>query len=422
MGRMNLSGVEGLAYLTADEPGIGGVLKAEPEDFVVEEVPLRQAGDQGDFLYLLVEKRQRLTTDVVRLFSRHFKAPWSAIGYAGLKDKRAITRQWFSIEHGKEEVATSFADPAIGILQMTRDNRPLRRGALRANRFRIKIRGVHINDVLRARRIFDRLIAGGVPNFIGRQRFGYRNDYHMQGIRLLKGDLKGFLDGLLGRPRPQDNDQEKQARELYEQGRFSEALERWATSHRCERQALGPLSRKAPLEDVINGIDLPHRQLMISAFQSVVFNRLLDQRLQRRQFAALQPGDIVMDHAAHEWELIHDPAAHQARCDKLEISPTGPMWGLRLPQAGGEIGRTEHLALAATGVSEADLAASEYRPEGSRRYFRMLIEEPDIRAGSDERGPYIQLAFQLQRGCFGTTLMREIMKNEVQGSEFKVQS
>src|SRR5687768_3974452 len=128
---------EGLCYLTGDEPGIGGRLKERPEDFVVEEVPLYEPEGRGDHLYLFVEKHKRLTTDVVRYLSRHFGVPWNSIGYAGLKDKHAVTRQWFSIEHVTEERAAQFQDEHIHILDFGRHPTKLRRGNLRANRFEI---------------------------------------------------------------------------------------------------------------------------------------------------------------------------------------------------------------------------------------------------------------------------------------------
>jgi tRNA pseudouridine13 synthase len=399
-----------LACLTAGEPGIGGLLKQQPEDFIVEELPACEPADSGEFLYLLVEKRNRLTTDVVRHFSRHFKSPWSAIGFAGLKDKRSISRQWFSVERGREEIAESFSDPAITILQMTRHHRPLRRGTLRGNRFQIKVRQVRIEHVLPARRILSHLAQRGAPNFIGPQRFGYRGDYHLLGARLILGDERGFLDGLLGGPRPRDSPREQQARRLYDQGLYEQALDAWSTAHRPERQALGPLSRKAPIGDAVHGIDLTHRMLTISAFQSAIFNRLLDQRVRAGDFDRLRPGDLALAHGTYEFLRVGDPAALRGACERFELSPTGPMWGTDMPRADGEVAERELAALAEAGLDEAGLAASSYRIEGARRSLRMTIGHPDIRAGSDDKGPYVYVSFELPRGCFATTVMREIMK------------
>jgi tRNA pseudouridine13 synthase len=131
-------------HLTADEPGIGGCLKERPEDFVVEELPLFEPQGTGDHLYLFVEKRKRLTTDVVRYFSRHFRVPWTAIGYAGLKDKHAVTRQWFSVEHACEKRAAEFHDDFIQILDTGRHPTKLKRANLRGNRFQIRVRQVNV--------------------------------------------------------------------------------------------------------------------------------------------------------------------------------------------------------------------------------------------------------------------------------------
>lgn len=404
---------EGLAYLTDGMPGIGGVLKQRPEDFIVEEMPAVEPTGRGEFLHLFVEKKNRLTTDTVRLFSQHFKVPWEAIGYAGLKDKRAVTRQWFSVQGGTEERAMEFADSAMGIIDMVRHDRPLKRGDLRGNRFQIRIRGVNLPAVLRAKKILEHLARHGAPNFVGAQRFGYRNDNHIQGMNLIRGDFRAFLDRMLGMPDlPGAHEPERnlEARRAYERGDYAAALELWPTVHRFERQALGPLSRNAPIEDVLNGIDYPHRQLLISAFQSAIFNGLLNQRLLAGQIATLLPGDIALDHATGATHIITDPAADQPRADRLEISPTGPMWGPTIKRAAGPIADAELAALHETGITENNFGDGLYTPDGSRRPFRMLVNYPDVRGGSDEHGPYVFLSFELPRGSFATIITREIMK------------
>ncbi len=409
----------GLAYLTGDEPGIGGLLKQHATDFVVDEIGLPEFTGDGDFLYLYVEKTGRLTTDVVRHFAMHFDVEPDDVGYAGLKDKHAVTRQWFSIPGATEEAAAEFHDDHMRILDADRHDQPLIRGRLRGNRFEIKVRGVDAIDALRARRTLDKLVAAGAPNFIGEQRFGYRDNNHLQGRALLKGDLKTFLDLLLGQPHQSEPGVNQQARQAYDSGDYQYALELWPTVHRFERQALGPLSRGAPPADAVNNIDKAHRTLLVSAFQSAIFNQVLNDRLTRGMLATLVPGDLAIKTDTHGIFEVRDVATEQLRADRLEISPTGPMWGRLMGRAGGEVGQWELDALAEAGVTEEDLhRETPNTPDGSRRPLRMAITNPQISGGADEWGPYVCAKFDLSRGCFATVVMREIMKpdqSKVQG-------
>lgn len=402
----------GLTYLTADEPGIGGSIKQRPEDFIVDEQPLYDAGGRGDHLYLLVEKRRRLTTDVVRILADHFKVPWDSIGYAGLKDKHAITRQWFSIEHVTEAQAAAFSDEHIEILTAVRHTNKLKRGHLRTNRFDIRIRDVEPTAAVRAGRILNHLARVGAPNFVGEQRFGYRFDNHLQGRYLLLDQPQDFLDQLLGKPMESEAPINQRARRAYDEGDYAVALDLWPTVHRFERQALGPLSRGASPRKAVRNIDKPHRMLLISAFQSAIFNRLLNDRLQANLLNRLVVGDVAVKHDTGGRFEVRDLEAEQPRCDRFEISPTGPMWGKDMKRATGEVAEWEAAALAEAGVTEQDLVQSPCAPTGSRRAFRMPIHDPQIGGGADEHGPYVHLSFELPRGCFATVVLREIMKNE----------
>ncbi|MBI1370968.1 MAG: tRNA pseudouridine(13) synthase TruD [Planctomycetes bacterium] len=403
---------DGLAYLTHDEPGIGGRIKVRPEDFVVTEKPLYPCSGKGEHLYLYIEKRRRLTTDVVRYLSQHFKVSWDAIGYAGLKDKHAVTRQWFSVHFGKEERAADFHDDFIRILEVDRHTNKLKRGHLKGNHFEIKIREVDGSSVIRAKRILDRVARCGAPNFIGEQRFGYRKDTHLQGRALLKGDLQEFLDQMLGRPMGTEPEQNQQARRAYEAKEYARALSLWPTVHRFERQALGPLSRKAGVFHAVNCIDYPHRQLMISAFQSAIFNQLLNDRLKADRLDTLQVGDLAFKHDSRGVFEVKNVEAEQPRCDRLEISPTGAMWGAEMMRAGGEVGERERAALLETGVTEEDLAEGDYTAYGTRRAMRMPITDPLVTGGADDMGPYVSASFELPRGCFATVVIREITKDQ----------
>jgi tRNA pseudouridine13 synthase len=400
-----------LAYLTGDEPGIGGRIKARPEDFLVEEVPLYPPTGEGEHLYLVVEKRRRLTTDLVRLLAQHFGVRREVIGFAGLKDKHAVTRQCMTIHHGDIDKARTFADGHIRILAAERHRNKIRRGHLKANRFVIKVREVEPAHAPRAKRLMDRLVRFGVPNYYGEQRFGYRRNNHTLGKLLLLRRYQEFLDQMLGQPRDDESPKAQDARRAYDEGDYPRALKLWPTVHRFERQACGPLSRNASPEQAINGIDHTQLTLLISSFQSEIFNRVVDRRLRDGLYDRVLVGDLAFKHTTRGLFMVLDADHEQPRCDALEISPTGPLWGPDMVMPNGQVIAWERQALAATGVSEEQLVIDgPYAPGGSRRAMRMLVADPDVGGGADEHGPYIRIAFELSRGCFATTVLREITK------------
>lgn len=409
---MTMITTEGLGYVTADSPGIGGVLKERPEDFIVTEEPLYEPCGEGDHLYLFVEKEKRLTTDVVRYFAKHFGVGWSSIGYAGLKDKHAITRQWFSIEHVDAEKAAGFEDEHIRILGVDRHTNKIKRGHLRGNRFNIKVRDVDPASVVRAKQMLDHLVANGAPNFIGPQRFGYRKDNHLLGRMMLLGDFKGVCDRMLGMPVDWERDLLREARQSYEDGAYGDAIRLWPTVHRFERQAVGPLSRGATWEQAVNAIDRPHRQLMVSAFQSAIFNRVVDNRLRAGLLATVLEGDLAFRHPTRGVFEVRDAEKEQPRCGTLEISPTGPMWGKEMQRPSGQIAEWERAAFDEADIAEADMFASKLCPDGSRKAMRITISDTSVSSGVDEHGEYVQCNFMLPRGCFATTIMRELMKDD----------
>lgn len=399
-----------LAYFTADLPGIGGTLKNRPEDFLVDEVPAYGPAGQGDHLYLIVEKRKRLTTDVVRYLAKHFGISPKAIGFAGLKDKHAITRQAFTVEHADAKLVDAFEDEHIKILMADWHKNKIKRGHLRGNRFVIKVRDVDPTAVLKAKPILDQLIEHGAPNFLGEQRFGYRFQNHELGRLLLLGDFQGFLDMMLGDPHESDRDILQQARAAYDAGNYHAAIELWPTVHRFERQAVGPLSRGASPEHAVNAIDATQRHLLVSSCQSAIFNNVLHRRLIEGNYQLLE-GDLAFKHDSRAIFHVEDIEAEMPRYLAQQISPSGPMWGRKMQKPTGAALEWETQALADAQLDESHFTQGKYTPDGSRRSMRMPVADASVSGGVDEHGNFVKVAFELSRGCFATTVMREIMKD-----------
>jgi tRNA pseudouridine13 synthase len=415
-----LSMTSDLAYLTADVPGIGGVIKQRPEDFLVDEQPLYQPCGSGEHLYIFIQKRLQTTTDVVRRLAKVFNVNQSDIGYAGMKDKQAVCRQHFSIRlpdpTDDANLLAQIDHTNLTMLWAQRHTNKLRRGHLAGNRFVIYIRQVEPATVLRSREVMERLARSGVPNFIGEQRFGYRQNNHILGKLLLRGQWQALLDQMLGDPCAGDVPVTRAGREAYQRGEFTAALESWPRHLRHERRALDQLRQRWTPEQVVRGMDGVQRQFLVSSLQSALFNRVLDQRLRQGLLDRLLEGDLAYKHDSGAVFLVDADAAQRdnapgGRMATREVSPSGPMWGGRMARSAGQVAQWESAALADFGLTEADFSADvAAQTEGSRRPMRTFIKDPDISAGADEHGPFLRLAFEMPRGSFATIVLREIMK------------
>ncbi len=406
-------------YITGDVPATGGVIKQRPEDFLVEETPLYQPAGEGEHIYLFVEKRGMSTLEMVEVVARHFRVPRRAIGYAGMKDKQAITRQVVSVHApGKKLEDYPMLDhERVAILWADYHQNKLRTGHLAGNRFSIRIRGVSATAALPAKRVLDRLERVGVPNRFGEQRFGHCQNNHLVGRELILGNARAALDALLG-PNPAHRDQQSEARALYAAGEFARAREAFPHSLRTERDALARLTHGQSPERVVGTLDQTVRRFMLSAFQSGVFNAVLDARITDGSYASLRLGDVAHIHESRGQFVVYDTVLAEPdlmdRVQRLELSPTGPMWGASMKRAEGVTDTLERAALESIGVSLDDLgryaAASGEDLEGARRPLRVPVIAPQIEGGVDEHGSYVRVAFELPRGAFATVVLREIMK------------
>jgi tRNA pseudouridine13 synthase len=413
---------DSLAFLTEDLPGIGGVIKLRPEDFLVEEQPLYRTCGRGEHVYLFIEKTSLTTTDIVRDLARAFRVGRNDIGYAGLKDKHAIVRQHFSVwlpdRDDESQCIERLADRRLlKVLWSDRHTNKLRRGHHGGNRFVIRIRNVQATDAIKAKLIVDRLFAQGVPNFVGDQRFGYRQHNHILGRLLLCGEYQALLDEMLGRPIDADPQNMRLARTAYDRRDYQEALKHWPKHLRFDRQALDALRQGHDARHAVMAIYRTQREFLVSALQSAMFNSVLDRRLREGKLTQLVPGDLAWKHDNRSVFAVDQETADKentpaGRVPSLEVSPSGPMWGVNMTRAAGEPGEVEQQVMDVFGVRPEHLAGvGDVHAEGSRRAMRIALRDPEVSGGSDEHGPYVKLAFEMPRGAFATIALREIMKD-----------
>jgi tRNA pseudouridine13 synthase len=415
-------------YVTADIPPLGGVLKQRPEDFLVDEQPQYQPCGEGEHIYMLVQKRGMSTMHMLGVLAEHFGVKRGNLGYAGLKDKHAITRQVISLHAPGRRIEDfpMLRHEQVAILWADYHTNKLRPGHLRGNRFSIRIRNVDPMRVRDALRVLQRLQKIGVPNRIGEQRFGMLANNHIIGRCIIAGEYDGAVRALLGRNayRPEFN---AEARELFERGQFAEAIHHYPMQATIETRVLRSLADGKDARRAMQGLDETSIRFYLSAFQSAVFNAVLDRRLADGDapgegLGALREGDVAIKHQngavfGVDASTLAEPGLAE-RLATFDISPSGPMWGSSMLRggAGSATDACEVECLANAGVSLEQLAAFDkacpWPLEGKRRPLRVPLIDPEVEGGIDEHGTYVRCAFELPRGSFATVAMREVMKNE----------
>jgi len=324
---------------------VGGKLKHEPAAFVVVEVPLYEPSGEGPHVYLRLSREGWTTRDLAVRLAELFGLHPSEIGHAGLKDKVARVTQTVSLflpDVEPDEVARRVeAELPVTVEAASRHRNKLKPGHLLGNRFELLLRRPGKDALARAERIAAALDEAGLPNYYGEQRLGAAGENPIKGRRMLQ------------------------------QG----------------RRRKGWLSK-----------------LLLSAWQSELFNRWLAERLRRGWFDRLLLGDLARKQDTGGMFPVEDPAAEGPRLARHEISYTGPMYGWRMRWPDGEPRGLEEEVLAADGVTAEMLKAA--RLPGSRRPGRIRPEGLTIEPAPEG----LRFVFGLPKGSYATSLLREFRK------------
>jgi len=395
--------------------GVGGRLKDRPEDFIVEEIPAYDPCGEGEHLYLGVQKTNMPHTEMLAVISRHFKVDESAIGFAGMKDRVAVTLQTVSVHLPGERPAGELRHERLEVLWARRHANKLRRGHLRGNRFVIRIRGV---DPLRVREVkarMEMLARAGIPDYFGEQRFGYRTNNQVIGRHYARGEWRALLDEMLGAHGAPFPPHQLEARELYERGEFERAHACWGKNDQAERIALRALAKGRDAERAVRAVPAHTKSFWMSALQAAAYNEVLGERVQQGTFATVLPGDVaILSGTSSQFGIAPGvPEAEladlRARCEALDLSAAGPIFGPGMVAADGDPRAVELRALERLGLEEGLFAPPALDSAGARRPLRIVMRDWAVDAGVDEHGGYIRLSFDLPKGAFATVLCREIM-------------
>jgi tRNA pseudouridine13 synthase len=404
-----------LPYATPDIPGIGGTIKDRPEDFFVQELPLYDASGEGEHVYCEIQKIGVTTFAAVDRLSAALNVSPRDIGYAGMKDARAVSRQLFSIPGVTPEQVMALQLPDMAVQWAARHGNKLRLGHLAGNRFAIKVRNVKPTDVVKLAPLAEILCRRGMPNYFGAQRFGRRGDNHKLGAAVVRGDARQLLTLFLGSP-SSDDPTTQSARATFDKGDLERAMQLYPRRCGMERRVLARLIKTGKPGAAAGVVDQRLRRLWVSALQSDLFNALVARRIAELDHLLL--GDLAYKHDSGAVFLVADAAVEQPRADRFEISPTGPLLGYRLTLPEGEPLRMEQEVFAAAELTPGDFRdPGRLRIKGARRPLRVQPKDVEFSAGVDEHGAHITAAFTLPPGSFATIFLREITKNDLESSD-----
>lgn len=256
------------------EPLANATLRATPEDFVVDETLSFEPTGEGEHHFLQIKKRGANTEWVARQLAKFAGVTNQAVSYAGLKDRHAVTTQWFSVHiPGKSQPDWQMVNnEEFYVCHATRHIRKLKRGAIAHNRFEIVLRDIESADLAAFDARLTQIREHGVPNYFGPQRFGRQG----ANIALAEAWLAG----------------EKRIRKRAEQS------------------------------------------LLLSVARSRLFNDVLAERVHQHSWNTLQVGDIAMLNGSNSvFEVETLDAELQQRVTSGDVHPSGPLWGENPPTA-----------------------------------------------------------------------------------------
>jgi len=404
-----------LPFLTSDLPGVGGVIKSRPEDFFVEEIPAYEPSGSGTHVYAQIEKKGLGTREALDRIARALNIQRRDIGTAGLKDAHAVARQWISIEHIEPARLEQLSLAEVRVIKTSRHTNKLKPGHLRGNRFAVRLRRLAMppeEALAIAEKTLAILVAKGVPNYFGPQRFGNHRNNHLLGRALARNDADGFMDEFLGRPNAEfDSATVFKARSLYEQGQYEEAIKSWPGQFADHRRALRAIiAGKGKKKRGLFTVDKHLQGLFISAYQSDLFNRVLAARMP--DIDKVLQGDMAYKHDNGACFRVEQPEVEQPRCERFEISPTGPLIGQRTTRLTGPAGEIENPILEAESLGQSESGhMKRLGARGGRRPLRFQPRNAGLKSGLDDLGPYLELRFELDAGCYATTLISENTKD-----------
>lgn len=305
----------GLEYFITDTKGTFGKLRSTPEDFFVEELQLETTVNaSGDYTHFTLEKNNWDTLRAIKEIARRLKVSQKRFGFAGTKDKRAVTGQKVSVWKVGEDQLRQLKIKDIRLLNFKKSDERVSLGDLYGNRFKINVRGTvaenaELDGLLK--KTVSQMERTGIPNYFGYQRFGtIRPNTHLVGKELVKGDIRGAVLAYLANPCEGEREDAYNARrDIGETGDYKTALKLFPKRLNYERSMLDALSKNEnDYAGALRRLPKKLRWMLVHAYQGYLFNRVLSRTLEKNiesvsiplfgcetLFTPGEQGDIEMD-------------------------------------------------------------------------------------------------------------------------------
>ncbi|MGA2665870.1 MAG: tRNA pseudouridine(13) synthase TruD [Nitrososphaerales archaeon] len=401
------------AYATSG-PRTPGSIRARREDFVVEEILdtslIESERKDG---YVPVYSLSKAGIDTPHAAEELAASLRSKVNFAGLKDSNAVTKQYASARSSRADDpphvhGSRFEAERVGYLP-----RPISRGMMAGNRFRIAVTSADGDAVSRAVSEAYRACAEGkVPNFFGYQRFGLRGMVnHRVGKAILRRDFAGAVRVLLGEPRTGESPRTREARGHAAEGRYREALDLFSAGQDIERFVCARLAQR-PDDSLgaLRRVPMVARRLFVQAYQSYVFNRTASE-------AAAAGLDLSRAREGDNWTTLapdglRSTRTHGVREPTVEGAvPLIQIVGYAFRDYRSRFDAITVAILREEGVDPREFyikEAEELSNEGGFRHAPLLAAD----LATESAPGRVTLSFSLGRGEYATTLLREVLKPE----------
>lgn len=325
---------------------LSGIIRSSPEDFQVDEIQVFKPSGQGEHVWLHIKKTGENTDWVAGQLAKIAGVPRRDVSFAGMKDRNAITTQWFSVQMPGREAPNWHDELAesIQILDEKRHDRKLRRGALEGNRFRIVIKDFK-GDEAELKSSIKRIVEQGIPNYFGEQRFGHNASN-------------------------------------------IENAEKWfSEDYKIKNRAT--------------------RSIYLSAARSWVFNHVLSERVKNGTWNQAVEGDVFMlDGTKSNFSEALDETIVE-RVKQQNIHPTGVLWGRGKLSSLGDVADLEEAIGNQFSVLCDGLERNGLKQE--RKALRLSVKDLDYTLTHDDDNlTKVCLSFSLSAGAYATSVLSEI--------------
>lgn len=338
------------------------LFKQNKDDFVVTEIPLYEFSGEGEHIVIKFRKKDLTTWDAVQIFSEQLGCKARDIGYAGLKDKNAMTVQHISLPKTCENKLDKFNHENIKILEITKHNNKIRVGHLKGNKFFIRLKRVSPLDAKKIEEAVSKIAKFGMPNYFGFQRFGIEGNNYQKGEAIVQGKLK---------------EKNRKLRQMYVNAYQSYLFNSWLS----KRIEISKLIEAFEAKEIYEKLDLEED--------------LVKQMKKQEHPFKIITGDLMSHYPYGRIFYVEDMKVESEKFFKLDRVPTGLLCGRRVKKSD---------FFARSIEKEFDI---EMKEDGARRFA--WVFPSDIESNYKEDKNWMELQFSLPKGSYATEFIAEVI-------------